>query len=92
MGLIDKIKYICQIAKDGKPSNEQKEQLIELSKEHSNDCRMGKVFGYSVSDFAIACFKWINETETYNRLIKDLSEDRLETINRLIATNAYELD
>lgn len=89
MGLFDKVRYICKIANANGCTQEQKEDLLALVKEHSNEERLGKVFGFSVSDFAIACFKWIGDEDEFNNLVISLDENRKLIIQELVASNMY---
>ena len=91
-GLLEKIKYICLVAKSGVMTEEDKHILNEYSKEHSDYLRLGKLFGHSVSDYAIACFKWINTKESldaYYQALEPLSEDWRKDIQELADSNVY---
>ena len=53
---------------------------------------VGKVFGYSVSDYALATLKWLGDeksTKLFNDFSKDLSDHRKTGLNDLINSKAY---
>ena len=53
---------------------------------------IGKVFGYSVSDYAIASLKWINSAKSitlFNEIFYSLSEQRQKNIKILIDKKTY---
>lgn len=89
MGILDKVKYICDIANKQTFNEKEKEKILLLSDEHSNDSHLGKVFGYSVSDFAIACLSWCNCNQEFENIFDSLSEERKIVLKRLINSDIY---
>jgi hypothetical protein len=92
-GLLDKIRYIMEIAKKGTCSDAELEKLMIYSLQHSDNAILGRFFGYSVSDYAIACMKWVNTVEAqeaFNVKMKNIPEHRKKDIEKLISTKIYE--
>ena len=68
------------------------EQIAILTKQHSEDLRLGKVFGFSVSEYAFATLKWLSSSDSlflYDKLTKQLSASRKARINELVSSNVY---
>ena len=63
-----------------------------LLAEHSDTVRLGKVFGYSVSDYAFATLSWLSTDETkelFEREFSKLSKERKLHISQLIEKRLY---
>ena len=90
--LTEKVKFLLISAKN-KADDEQTLSVIKsLTGEHSNERVLGKIFGYSVSDYAIASLKWMDtekSIELFNEEYGKLSDERKEVINWLIANNYH---
>jgi hypothetical protein len=53
---------------------------------------IGKFFGYSVSDYAIASLRWINSRESlklFDEVFISLSDERKKVVNELIDKKLY---
>ena len=90
--IVDAVNYLLQIAGTGIYSQEDLKRIVDYTSKHTNYMVLGTVFGYSVSDYAIATLKWINNEETnamYKKLCSKLSPSRIETINSLIESRMY---
>jgi hypothetical protein len=90
--IIDKVNFIMLKSKSGNYTAEELETIISYVPLHSTDLVLGRVFGYSISDYAIASLKWIGTDETielYNNFIKAISPDRIDSIRRLIDSKPY---
>ncbi len=92
VGITDKISFLFEKAKAGHCSYDEMQQIKEYTVQHSNDMIIGRFFGYSVSDYAIASLKWINTTESlslFNEVFSPLSDNRKKEINELIEKKLY---
>ena len=93
MGMIDKIKYMMSIVKSNDYNSEDFQKICSFVSEVSNYARRGKLFGYSISDFALATLKWMNTDESIKifnseySIIKD--ENRKSMIDELIESKMY---
>lgn len=91
-GLVEKVKYLFQIAINGLKNEDDVANIIDLSKEHSDYARIGKVFGYSISEYAIATLAWINNSvadKEFKRIYNQLSEQRKKRVQELIESKMY---
>ena len=90
--LPEKVKFLLISAKN-KADDEQTLSVIKsLTGEHSNERVLGKIFGYSVSDYAIASLKWMDtekSIELFNEEYGKLADERKEVISWLIANNYH---
>jgi hypothetical protein len=91
-GIAEKVNYLMQksISKD---YNEIDIKLItSYLKEHSDKPILGKVFGYSVSDYAYATLKWIGSEQTnaiFDEHFSTLTQSRKHIIQQLIDSKYY---
>ena len=88
----DKVLYLLRIASSGKCTDADYSTIKTLSKEYSDNMIVGRVFGYSVSDYALATLKWLGDersTKLFYDLSKDLPDHRRNGLNDLINSNAY---
>ena len=90
--LTEKVKYLLISAKNKADDDNTLAIVKSLIKEHSDERVLGKIFGYSVSDYAIASLKWM-DTEKSNQLFEEeynkLSNDRKTVIDWLIPNNYH---
>jgi hypothetical protein len=90
--ILDKENYCLSLARSSSYSSQDLETIRELSLEHSNHVRLGRVFGYSVSDYALATLKWLNTEETnliFDELYSFKSNAQKEEADDLIRSNIY---
>lgn len=88
----DKVYFLLSIAKAGKCAKEELNMIKGMTSEHSTDMILGRVFGYSISDYAIATLKWLNTDDTlreFKLAFDKLSSDRKNEISELIARKLY---
>jgi len=67
-------------------------QISKLTEQHSEGLRQGKVFGYSVSEYAFATLNWLGTTDSmqlYDELTRALSDSRKVRIDALVASDLY---
>ena len=91
-GITEKVDFLLTIAKKGQCSNEEFADILKLLVEHSDKERLGKVFGYSVSDYAIATLAWIGDDKSYaeyNKIYTTLDEKRKLDITQLVKEKRY---
>lgn len=90
--ILAKVDYIMQAVLKKDDSSECLQNLRSLSKEHTDDMVLGRVFGWSISDYAIAALKWIN-TDLTNTMFADefdsLPDNRKPEVLVLIAKELY---
>ena len=87
-----KVYALLQIANDNIIDDDTLEQIAALTEHHSENIRLGKVLGYSVSEYAFATLKWIGTSDSlklYDTLITPLPESRKTRIYKLISSNVY---
>lgn len=89
MGIGDKVIYMLNLAKSGNAKREDIEILKEFAKENSNDVILGKVNGYSISDYAIVTLYWLGQFELYKEFIKDIDINEKWCIENLIKSEIY---
>ena len=66
--------------------------IKSLIREHSEERVLGKILGFSVSDYAIASLKWMDtekSIELFNEEYNRLYDERREVISWLIASNYH---
>ena len=91
-GILDKVNFLMLLAKRGQYSQEELDLVKDLMSEHSDHIRLGKVFGYSVSDYAFATLNWLSTDETktiFNQQYNQLSPKRKQIVSELIDKNLY---
>lgn len=91
-GILDKVRYLLQTAINGIKGEDDVANIVALSEEHSNDVRVGKVFGYSVSEYAIATLSWLkvpSAEKEFKRIYNQLSEKRKDRVQELIESKMY---
>lgn len=92
-GIADKIYFLLKLSKSRKYTNADLKKVISFIPLHSDDIILGKVFGYSVSDYAFATLYWLNTSETiklFNEFSKNLRPERKYEIEQLIKKKLYE--
>ena len=83
----EKILYLLELAKKGEYSKDDLNTIRLLSTDFSS-----KIFGYSVSDYAIATLKWLNTDETvslYNSWMSILTGYDKERVEELVSLEQY---
>ena len=93
IGITDKVKFLLQLSKSKQYSSDELKDVVSFTSLHSNNVILGRVFGFSVSDYAFATLFWLGTPETieiYNNLSKGLSTERKAEINDLLAKKLYE--
>lgn len=91
-GITDKILFLFEKCKSGNCNHDELKRIKEYTLEHSDDMILGRFFGYSVSDYAIASLKWINTPDSlsaFEVVFSALSENRKTEINKLINKKLY---
>lgn len=91
-GILDKVNYLLGISKNKKYNEEDIKKITLLAKEHSEHMVLGRVFGYSVAEYAIATLKWLDTDRTkklFNKLYMDLGTEQKRNINELINREIY---
>ena len=90
--ILDKVNYILQAAINKDDSPECLLKLHEYTEEHTDHMILGRVWGWSVSDYAIAAMKWIGTKEAnalYSEITGKLPEHRKLEIEKLISSELY---
>lgn len=89
MTLLDKVDFLLTIAKKGSASDEELEEILKLTVEQSKHGRLGRVMGYSVSEYAIATLSWLGETKLFDEMMlgKDLTFS--QNVSKLIKWEPY---
>ena len=90
--ILEKVNFILGTVKTHNITPDNLQRIVELSKEHTDNLVLGRVFGWSVSDYAVAALKWIGTDEAqkeYDRIIQSLSKERREEIRELIEREIY---
>lgn len=91
-GILDKVRFLMSIAQKKQYTKNELDSLKALLTEHSDSMRLGKVFGYSVSDYALATLSWLSTDETkrlFDHNFSQLSEERKQHISQLIDKKLY---
>lgn len=91
-GITDKVYFLLKLSKSKKYTNDELKDVISFIPLHSNDIKLGKVFGYSISDYAFATLFWLGTSETmklFSELSEELSEERKSEIEQLIKKKLY---
>lgn len=92
-GILEKVSFMLTVSKNKKYTPKELNEIISFTHLHSNERELGKVFGYSVSDYAYATLFWLGTSETlniYNSMSSRLSEERIKEIDSLIQSKLYE--
>lgn len=92
IGITDKISFLFEKSKSGQCSYDELQRIMEYTSQHSNDMVLGRFFGYSVSDYAIASLKWINTPDSiknFNDVFESLPKERKQEISILISKKLY---
>ena len=90
--LLNKVDFVLTLAAKGEMSENELKCVESFLLEHSDHPRLGRVFGYSVSDYAFASLKWVGTEETkklFDKYFVMLSTDRRNKINELIRENRH---
>ena len=90
--ILEKVDFILRTVIDHSINPEKISVILDYTKEHSDNLVLGRVFGWSVSDYAIAALKWLNTEETnvaFDRIFSELSDQRKNEVNELIERKIY---
>ena len=90
-GISEKVLFLLELAKKGTASESELSKIIEMISAHSDNVTLGRVFGYSVSDYAIATLKWLDSENALleYEAIRGLSDNRMSAITELITNKPY---
>lgn len=91
-GIVEKVNYLMQKAISKDCNEVDLKRITSYLEEHSDRPILGKVFGYSVSDYAFAALKWIGSEQTnaiFDEHFATLTQRRKQTIRQLIDSNYY---
>ena len=91
-GISEKVLFLLELAKKGTASESELSKIIEMMSAQSDNVTLGRVFGYSVSDYAIATLKWLDSENAlleYEKAIRGLSDNRMSAITELITNKPY---
>jgi len=91
-GIGQKVYELLKISTERIVSNDVIDEIAAMTTQHSNDLRLGKVFGYSVSEYAFAALKWINNTYSnglYDKLIEPISDERKWRVSELVVSEPH---
>lgn len=89
MNLLDKANFGLVIAKRGLITREEFTVLRGLSIEPEQEGRLGKVMGYSVSDYAIASWYWLGNEGMFHLYYDELDENRQFRVMELVKKEVY---
>lgn len=90
--ILDKVNFLLSVAKKGECTDKDLMTISSLSKEHTDNLIIGRVFGYSVSDYALATLKWLNtkeSNEAYDGLAMGIPKDRRSEVDELVSKKLY---
>lgn len=90
--ILDKVLFLLNKAAEQNCTEEEYQRIISYSSDGADGLVVGRVFGYSVSDYAIATLKWINKEETvskYQELLKALPASRKMEVKALVERELY---
>ena len=87
--ILDKVNFLLAIAKKGNCTGEELNEIVSMVPEHTDGMVLGRVFGYSVSDYAIATLKWLDKDKEFESAMADLQDGRENDIQTLITSKIY---
>lgn len=90
--ILDKVNFLMEAAINKSDDKKTLSVICNLVGEHSEHEKLGRVFGYSVSDYAIAALKWIGTDESeilFEKNYSQLSAHRRQEIDKLIEKKLY---
>lgn len=91
-GILDNVRFLFSIAQKGVCGEDELRIILNMTEEHTDNLILGRVFGYSVSDYAIATLKWIGSDSTlkeFKNIFDKLSKNRQTEIETLISRKLY---
>lgn len=91
-GILDKVIYLLTISKTKEYTEEDINIITSLAEEHSEHMVLGRVFGYSIAEFAIATLKWLDTEKTnelFNVMYDRLEEEQKNHVKELITREIY---
>ena len=91
-GVVEKVNYLIKKSISKKYDDNDIKLIVSYLDEHSEYAILGRVFGYSVSEYAFAALKWIGTKQTvslFEKYYNRLSEERKKTVNELIQSDLY---
>lgn len=89
MGILDKIQYIVDIAKRGTATKDEIDSLEQYSLENSDNLVLGRFFGYSVAEMAIACYKVIHEDKLFDKWFNTLDRFSQDNVTTFLKKRLY---
>ena len=90
--ILQKVMFLLTCAKAKTVSTDDYQLILSYVTQHSNHLVLGKVFGYSISDYAIATLYWIQTNESledFDSVFSKLVEGRKNLVNELIERELY---
>lgn len=90
--IVDKVDFLLTLAKKNKYDADELNTVISMTGEHTDNKILGRVFGYSVSDYAIAVLNWLGTEDSikaFNSAFNKLNKIRQAEINKLIKAKPY---
>ena len=91
--ILDKVLFLFNKSKEQDYTKEEYERILSYTNEHTDGLVVGRVFGYSISDYAIATLKWIGKPETISKyldILRTLPENRKKEVTELVSKKLYE--
>ena len=91
-GMLQKVLFLLYSAKNKTISEEDYQLILSYTSQHSDYLSLGKVFGYSISDYAIATLYWLQTSkslEDFNSIFSQLDKERQSIIKELIESERY---
>ena len=90
--IVEKVDYLLSVAKKGAYDRQDLNEIITMTNEHTDNKILGRVFGYSVSDYAMATLAWLNTLETkeaFRAVFDRIGKVRQEEVKQLIQSKLY---
>ncbi|MCR4711485.1 MAG: hypothetical protein K5707_04225 [Clostridia bacterium] len=91
-GILEKVRFLLSAAKSGECGIDEFKDIVAMTREHTDNQIIGRVFGYSISDYALATLSWLGTEESikaFRRGFNELSNIRKEEVRRLIDSKMY---
>lgn len=92
LGILEKVSFLLNKAKAKEYSKDEFDIIMSYTEEHTDNLVSGRVFGYSISEYAISTLKWIGSEESlrkYDEIMAQLPESRKRSISELIKSEMY---
>ena len=91
-GIGDKVDFLLTLAKKKEYNSGELKKVISMTGEHTDNKILGRVFGYSVSDYALAVLNWLNTDESikaFHTVYDRLDKIRQAEVTKLIDEQVY---